>query len=108
MLWVGAKQFPEPFQIVYNEPPEPWTSHLGYNIFLNHIDVDSVPIISIKNDKVLESIWSTAEHTLYLILSIVRHTTPSIELQDKTLGIIGDGRLGKMVEYLCQNIFHVS
>ena len=27
------------------------------------------------------------------------------ELQDKTLGIIGDGRLGKMVEYLCQNIF---
>lgn len=72
---------------------------------LNHIDVDSVPIISIKNDKILESIWSTAEHTLYLILSIVRHTTPSIELQDKTLGIIGDGRLGKMVEYLCQNIF---
>ena len=23
VLWVGAKQFPEPFQIVYNEPPEP-------------------------------------------------------------------------------------
>lgn len=41
MLWVGAKQFPEPFQIVYNEPPEPWTSHLGYNIFLNHIDVET-------------------------------------------------------------------
>lgn len=72
---------------------------------LNHIDVDSVPIISIKNDEILESIWSTAEHTLYLILSIVRHTKPFIELQNKTLGIIGDGRLGKMVEYLCQNIF---
>jgi|TARA_B110000263_G_C15253541_1_gene485319 D-3-phosphoglycerate dehydrogenase len=72
---------------------------------LNHIDVDSVPIISIKNDEILESIWSTAEHTLHLILSIVRHTEPSIELHDKTLGIIGDGRLGKMVEYLCQNLF---
>ena len=26
---------------------------------LNHIDVDSVPIVSIKNDEVLENIWST-------------------------------------------------
>jgi len=72
---------------------------------VNHIDIDSVPIISIKGDKILESIWSTAEHTLYLIMSIVRHNKPLTELQDKTLGIIGDGRLGKMVEYLCQNIF---
>ena len=72
---------------------------------VNHIDIDSVPIISIKGDKILESIWSTAEHTLHLIMSIVRHNKPLTELQDKTLGIIGDGRLGKMVEYLCQNIF---
>ena len=72
---------------------------------LNHIDVDSVPIVSIKNDKVLENIWSTAEHTLYLILSIVRKIKPTIELHDKTLGIIGHGRLGKMVEKLCTPLF---
>mgnify|MGYP003119053790 FL=1 len=72
---------------------------------LNHIDVDSVPIVSIKNDEVLENIWSTAEHTLYLILSIVRKIKPTIELHDKTLGIIGYGRLGKMVEKLCTPLF---
>ena len=67
--------------------------------------MDSVPIVSIKNDKVLENIWSTAEHTLYLILSIVRKIKPTIELHDKTLGIIGHGRLGKMVEKLCTPLF---
>jgi lactate dehydrogenase-like 2-hydroxyacid dehydrogenase len=69
---------------------------------LNHIDVDSVPIVSVKNDKVLNDVWSTAEHTLYLILSIVRGKH---DLHDKTLGIIGYGRLGKMVEQLCKPLF---
>ena len=69
---------------------------------LNHIDVDSVPIVSVKNDKVIYDVWSTAEHTLYLMLSIVRGKN---ELHDKTLGIIGYGRLGKMVEQLCEPLF---
>ena len=69
---------------------------------LNHINVDSVPIVSVKNDKILNDVWSTAEHTLYLILSIVRGKH---ELHDKTLGIIGYGRLGKMVEQLCKPLF---
>ena len=69
---------------------------------LNHIDVNSVPIVSVKNDKVLNDVWSTAEHTLYLMLSIVRGKH---ELHDKTLGIIGYGRLGKMVEQLCKPLF---
>ena len=69
---------------------------------LNHIDVDSVPIVSVKNDKILNDVWSTAEHTLYLILSIVRGKH---ELHDKTLGIVGYGRLGKMVEQLCKPLF---
>ena len=51
---------------------------------INHIDVDSVPIISIKNDDILSDIWSTAEHTLYLILSLVRKIKPVRELHDKT------------------------
>lgn len=72
---------------------------------LNHINVDSIPIISIKNDDVIYDIWSTAEHTLYLILSIVRHIKPVRELHDKTLGIIGYGRLGQMVDALCSSVF---
>ena len=69
---------------------------------LNHIDVNSVPIVSVKNDKVIYDVWSTAEHTLYLMLSIVRGHH---ELHDKTLGIVGYGRLGKMVEQLCEPLF---
>jgi len=72
---------------------------------VNHIDVDSVPIISIKNDDVIYDIWSTAEHTLHLILSLVRHIKPARELHDKTLGIVGYGRLGQMVEELCTPLF---
>ena len=69
---------------------------------VNHIDVESIPIMSLKGDKILDDVWSTAEHTLYLILSIVRGKH---ELHDKTLGIIGYGRLGKMVEKLCKPLF---
>ena len=69
---------------------------------LNHIDVESIQTISLKGDKILDDVWSTAEHTLYLILSIVRGKH---ELHDKTLGIIGYGRLGKMVEKLCKPLF---
>ena len=69
---------------------------------VNHIDVESIPTISLKGDKILDDVWSTAEHTLYLILSIVRGKH---ELHDKTLGIIGYGRLGKMVEKLCKPLF---
>ena len=47
------------------------------------------------------------EHTLYLILSIVKNK-PTIELHDKTLGILGYGRLGKMVEKLCTPLFTKS
>jgi len=70
----------------------------------NHIDV-SIPVISIKNDKVLEDIWSTAEHNLYLMLSLPRSTENIIELHEKTLGILGYGRLGKMIEHICKPIF---
>ena len=71
----------------------------------NHITTKSVPIISIKNDDILQDIWSTAEHTLYLILSIVRKIKPAIELHDKNLGILGYGRVGKMVEKISKPLF---
>jgi lactate dehydrogenase-like 2-hydroxyacid dehydrogenase len=57
----------------------------------NHINV-SIPTISIKNDKVLENIWSTAEHNLYLMLTLPRNIGNIVELHEKTLGILGYGR----------------
>ena len=86
---------------------------------LNHIDIKiakdrNIKIISLQNEvHFLESIKSTAEHTWGLILSITRNLTPSIthvrnygwdrklfmadELDSSTIGIIGFGRLGKII-----------
>ena len=72
---------------------------------LNHIKVKSVPIFSIKNDKVLDTITSTAEHNLYLILAIIRQTGKIQELSKMTLGILGYGRLGKLIYNISKNIF---
>lgn len=92
------------------------TPTTGYN----HIDVDhalskGIQIIGLKDYKdFLRQIKSTAEHTWSLLLSIARNLHPAIEntrnsciwdrkpyladeLDTKTLGIIGYGRLGKIV-----------
>ena len=72
----------------------------------NHINVNSIPIVSINKDKVLENIWSTAEHALYLLLAITRHKKEIEELHSNNLGILGYGRLGTMVKKLCRPLFH--
>lgn len=87
---------------------------------LNHIDVDyalnkGIQIIGLKDyTDFLSKVKSTAEHTWSLLLSIARNLHPAIEstrntqiwdrkpyladeLSNKTLGIIGYGRLGKIV-----------
>lgn len=72
---------------------------------INHIDVTQQQVISIKGDDILKEIWSTAEHTLSLMLIIAKKIKPAIELKGKTLGILGHGRLGEMVEELCTPLF---
>jgi D-3-phosphoglycerate dehydrogenase len=87
---------------------------------LNHIDCDyakanSIKILSLKGEfEFLSNVKSTAEHTWLLLLSLLRHHVPSVkdvkesgnwnrlpflseEVNGKTLGIIGFGRLGKIV-----------
>ena len=71
----------------------------------NHINIESVPLYSIKNDTVLETITSTAEHNLYLMLAITRQVDSIQELSKMTLGILGYGRLGKLIYKICKNIF---
>lgn len=86
---------------------------------LNHIDMQAatasgVQVVSLKGEtRFLEGIKSTAEHTWGLLLSLIRHIPAahdhvihggwdrgpflSDELDGKTLGIIGYGRLGRIV-----------
>lgn len=87
---------------------------------LNHIDLDyanlnNIKIISLKNEvEFLRTIKSTAEHTWLLLLAITRNLFPAVysvkynkvwdrepfiadELSNKTLGVIGFGRLGRII-----------
>ena len=70
----------------------------------NHINV-SIPVISIRNDSVLKEIYSTAEHNLYLCLALPREIGNIVELKEKTLGILGYGRLGKILEKIAKPLF---
>ncbi len=92
---------------------------------LNHIDLKyssetNIKIISLKGEfGFLRNIKSTAEHTWMLILAISRNLYPAIsdvkinsrwnrrlyladELNEKTIGIIGYGRLGKIIAEYAQ------
>jgi D-3-phosphoglycerate dehydrogenase / 2-oxoglutarate reductase len=86
---------------------------------LNHIDLAyaerrGIRVISLRGETAfLEKIFATAEHTLALILSLVRHVPESTrhvteggwnrdafrgrELHGKTAGVVGLGRVGRMV-----------
>lgn len=86
---------------------------------LNHIDIDEaqsrgIKVVSLKNEfEFLAKVQSTAEHTWMLLLSLIRNLQPATkdvaqgnwdrvpyladELNTKTLGIIGLGRLGKIL-----------
>lgn len=74
---------------------------------LNHIDIQGIQVISIKNDSVLEKIHSTAEHNLYLILSLAKSLSkPPIELSNLSIGILGYGRLGRMLHKYLKPLFN--
>ena len=77
------------------------TPSTGYN----HIEKVDIPVYGIKGREVLKQITVTAEHALYLILSIVRQHKPIHQLSNLTLGILGYGRLGKILESIGKNIF---
>jgi D-3-phosphoglycerate dehydrogenase len=86
---------------------------------LNHIDLDAakkmhIQVISLKGEtEFLAGVKSTAEHTWMLLLSLIRKMPQAFqhvkeggwnrnpfladELDSKTIGIIGFGRLGKIV-----------
>lgn len=79
----------------------------------DHIQNGDVPLISLKGAGFLRDVHATAEHTIGLMLALVRripfaHNDVCIgnwnreawqgaELYDKTLGIVGYGRVGQQV-----------
>ncbi|MEJ2304916.1 MAG: NAD(P)-dependent oxidoreductase, partial [Anaerolineales bacterium] len=86
---------------------------------LDHIDLEAarqrnVTVLSLKGERAfLDEVYATAEHTFALLLSLIRRIPSAFEavkdytwrrdlyrgteLYDKVLGIVGFGRLGRMV-----------
>ena len=93
------------------------TPTTGVNhIDLNYIRKNKIKLFSLKNNKKLKYVTSTAEHTWALILAISRnliaynnetllkgkwerkkYIDKNFQLYGKTIGIIGYGRLGKLI-----------
>jgi hypothetical protein len=89
---------------------------------LDHIDVGAasyrnIDVLSLSGETAfLQTVWATAEHTLALMLAIMRKVHPAAnytasggwrrddyvgeELHGKTVGIVGYGRIGQMVRKL--------
>ena len=86
---------------------------------LNHIDLEEagrrgIRILSLRGEaEFLQDVRATAEHTLALILALLRHVPTALthvqeggwnrdqfkgrELHRKTVGVVGYGRLGRIV-----------
>jgi D-3-phosphoglycerate dehydrogenase len=89
---------------------------------LNHIDNQilkskKIKIFNLTNKKFLIKVNATAEHTILLILKLLKKSNTKIkfgfrksyekyivnELHDKKVGIIGYGRIGKKVAKICSS-----
>ncbi len=95
----------------------------------NHLDIpylkkNNIKLISLRGRKsFLKDITSTAEHTMGLLLALYRHIPWSFDavkkgswprdefignqLKDKTIGLLGYGRLGKIVKRYAK-AFHMN
>lgn len=90
---------------------------------LTHIDLDfckarGIEVISLRGDPVLKRISSTAEHAFGLMLAALRHYPAAMQavqdgewdyrphvgrqLDGLTVGVVGYGRLGKMMAGYCK------
>jgi D-3-phosphoglycerate dehydrogenase len=80
---------------------------------VNHID-HAGHIVHLDDPDELKDVCSTAEHTLMLILMLLKHYTPTDEnrrpmfpgatLNGKTVGVIGYGRIGRKVTKMCLDL----
>ena len=110
-LYIGAEQFKMQPHLKYIVTPTTGLNHIDFDIAKKN----GIEIISLKGQfDFLKNIKSTAEHTWLLLLAISRNLYPVVhnvkknkiwdrkpyiadELNNKKLGIVGFGRLGKII-----------
>lgn len=73
---------------------------------VSHLASVSVPIINLDDKEFLRDfVWSTAEHTVYLMLSLIKRN--NLQLKNSIIGFVGYGRVASQVHRLLSgfNIF---
>lgn len=109
-LYLGEQELRKQPNLKYIVTPTTGLNHLD----MAYLDQRGINVISLKGEAAfLSSIQSTAEHTWMLLLSLIRNLQPALaavrqniwdrvpflaeELNTRTLGIVGFGRLGKIL-----------
>lgn len=109
-FYLGSEELKDQDQLDYLLTPTTGLNHID----LDYADKAQIKVLSLKGEsEFLARIQSTAEHTWTLLLSLIRNLIPAHkhvnqggwdriphlaqELNTQTLGIIGLGRLGKIL-----------
>ena len=74
-----------------------------------HLQADfakrGITLITLKGEQeFLKTVWSVAEHTIYLITRLAKEIEPVKRIKGERLGIVGYGRVGRQVAHLATGL----
>ena len=77
----------------------------GHTHLTADFEARAVQLVTLRGEThFLKNIYSTAEHTIYLMMRLAKEIPPHQLLRNKLLGIVGYGRVGHQVDQLAEGL----